>query len=843
LEARRSLAALAALLALALVVYWRPIVDGFVLLGFDPFVYFYPLMSYRDARLRELDLPLWVPDYFAGAPFLANPQTGVLYPPNWLTVWLDAPRAYVWQAFGHSAWMAVGGFVVARRVIGVGALAALAAGAALGFGGYGQSLVSHLNQLQAAAWLPWAVLALSSRRPAALGLVLALQLLAGHAQMSFMTGALLLVLAALLPGAGAAVPRLGVLAAGGAVAGLLAAPQLLLTLELSGQGIRAGGMSYRDAVAFSLPPWVLPISLLPVYTHLGQPSSEWVGYVGTSGVVLAAFGLVAGPRRVAWLLGGIALAALLLALGQFDPLYPVLYRIVPGLSLFRVPARWLFVYSFAVAMLVGLGVQAVAASGGWRLLGRVGAFALAVALPFGAYALLVRAFPLQWPSAAVVWAWVALAVLGLTIVGLGVRGGRWAAPVLVVGLAAELVVASWPMEVNRAGPPEAYSSLRPTEAHLRTLIANAPGGPWRTLAITDSGFDPGDLELLRSQVAGLLPPERVEEWVAAVKHKDTLTPSLSLSFGIPSIDGYDGGVLPLRSYVALKELFPLKAANLNDGRLGIQLDRLPAVDLLSWLNVRWVVMDRHRDLWADGVYYDRAVTSIVPTGGEIVLDGVPASARATSVGVVARPSGVGSSLLEVEVVGREGVARAGVLLDPSGRPIRLGLGGQPRAIERVVLRATGGPVEVGGLTLVDETTGADWPVPAAPGLRFTALGDVKVYENTRALPRAFSVDRDGAVELLSYGPERVELRADLARPGRLVLTDAAYPGWSAEVDGAEAPVLLAEGGMRAVEVGAGAHAVVLRYWPTRLTLGLTLSAIGLGASLVLWRVAGPSGRT
>jgi hypothetical protein len=844
LEARRSLAALAALLALALVVYWRPIVDGFVLLGFDPFVYFYPLMSYRDARLRGLDVPLWVPEYFAGAPFLANPQTGVLYPPNWLTVWLDAPRAYVWQAFGHSAWLAAGGFVVARRVFGVGALAALAAGVVLGFGGYGQSLVSHLNQLQSAAWLPWAVLALSSRRAAALGPVLALQLLAGHAQMSFMTGGLLLVLAALLPHAGGVAPRLGQLAAGGVVAGLLAAPQLLLTLELSGQGIRAGGMSYRDAVAFSLPPWVLPISLLPVYTHEGQPSSEWVGYVGTSGAVLAAVGLVAGPRRVAWLLGGIALAALLLALGQFDPLYPALYRVVPGLSLFRVPARWLFVYSFAVAMLVGLGVQAVVAGGAWRgLLGRVGGVALVVALPFAAYALLVREFPLRWPTAEAVWAWVILAALGSTIVGLGVRGWRWAAPVLVVGLAAELAVASGPMEVNRVGPPEAYSSLRPTEAHLRTLIANAPGGPWRTLAITDSGFDPGDLELLRSQVAGLLPPELAEEWVAAVKHKDTLTPSLSLSFGIPSIDGYDGGVLPLRSYVALKELFPLKAANLNDGRLGIQLDRLPAVDLLSWLNVRWVVMDRHRDLWADGIYYDRAVTTVVPVGGEVVLDGVPARARATSVGGVARPVGGGPAALEVEVAGRDGVVRVGVSLDAGGHPRRLALGGPPRAVERVVLRATGGPVEVSGVTLVDETTGADWPVPAAPGLRFTALGDVKVYENTRALPRAFPVDPDGTVELLSYRPERVELRARLARAGRLVVTDAAYPGWRAEVDGAEAPVLLAEGGMRAVEVGAGEHAVVLRYWPTGLAHGLALSALGLAASLVLWRVAGPTGRT
>src|SRR5262245_25762287 len=138
-------------------------------------------MTYRDARLRVGELPLWVPDYFLGAPFLANPQTGVLYPPNWLTVWLEAPRAYAWQAFGHALGMALGGYLFARHALGVGALAALAAAGALAFGGAGQSLFGHLNQLQAAAWLPWAALLAdrawlrrSPRLAALLGVVLAL---------------------------------------------------------------------------------------------------------------------------------------------------------------------------------------------------------------------------------------------------------------------------------------------------------------------------------------------------------------------------------------------------------------------------------------------------------------------------------------------------------------------------------------------------------------------------------------------------------------------------------------------------------------------------------------------
>lgn len=179
------------LAAATLAVYWELIVRGFVLLSFDAFVFFYPLMARRDARLRAGELPLWEPGYFLGAPFLANPQTGVFYPPNWLTVFMDPPRAYAWQAFGHSLLLALGVYLVARRVLGLSAPGGLAAGLIGALGGYGQSLVGHVNQLQGAAWLPIALLLAdralltrSGRPVAVLGVVLALQLLAGHAQQS-----------------------------------------------------------------------------------------------------------------------------------------------------------------------------------------------------------------------------------------------------------------------------------------------------------------------------------------------------------------------------------------------------------------------------------------------------------------------------------------------------------------------------------------------------------------------------------------------------------------------------------------------------------------------------------
>ena len=61
----------------------------------------------------------------------------------------------------------------------------------------------------------------------------------------------------------------------------------------------------------------------------------------------------------------------------------------------------------------------------------------------------------------------------------------------------------------------------------------------------------------------------------------------------------------------------------------------------------------------------------------------------------------------------------------------------------------------------------------------------------------------------------------------LILTDRAYSGWQAELDGKVVPIQLANGFTRAVNIPPGRHKVVFRYVPRSLFLGLSLSALGL----------------
>jgi Bacterial membrane protein YfhO len=76
----------------------------------------------------------------------------------------------------------------------------------------------------------------------------------------------------------------------------------------------------------------------------------------------------------------------------------------------------------------------------------------------------------------------------------------------------------------------------------------------------------------------------------------------------------------------------------------------------------------------------------------------------------------------------------------------------------------------------------------------------------------------------------VEVRAR-AR-GQLVLLDAFYPGWRAEVDGRSTPIRPANGAFRAVAVGPGRHKVHFSYRPASVIAGGVISLVALGVLVV-----------
>jgi hypothetical protein len=75
--------------------------------------------------------------------------------------------------------------------------------------------------------------------------------------------------------------------------------------------------------------------------------------------------------------------------------------------------------------------------------------------------------------------------------------------------------------------------------------------------------------------------------------------------------------------------------------------------------------------------------------------------------------------------------------------------------------------------------------------------------------------------------ERVAADVNSDAAGILVLADLNYPGWAATVDGRPAPILAADGYLRAVALTPGAHRVEFRYRPVSLYVGGALSLLAL----------------
>jgi hypothetical protein len=85
----------------------------------------------------------------------------------------------------------------------------------------------------------------------------------------------------------------------------------------------------------------------------------------------------------------------------------------------------------------------------------------------------------------------------------------------------------------------------------------------------------------------------------------------------------------------------------------------------------------------------------------------------------------------------------------------------------------------------------------------------------------------GQVRSVARGAEALAVEGEAVGPALLVVNDAWWPGWEAEIDGVPATILVADGLVRAVPFPAGRHRLVMRYDPPEVRQGLALSGLGL----------------
>ena len=335
--------------------------------------------------LRSGQWPVWSSALCSGLPLAGSPAD----PLSLLTFGLLPPAAAL-DAFVVALLLiaAHGTYSLACQLTADRAGALLAAIAFAGSGFFAAQLM-HLGIIATVAWLPVGLLLLDRALPgpmfaagapgrqnldlALYGLVLANQTLAGFPQTAYYCvltygafGLFRIGRAWWSDGTRAHWPMAGRFAFA-SLLGVAAGSVVMLPLSaLAGMSDRGLDLGYAWAAAWSYWPPDIMMFLAPSYagdvatnTYL-TPGFFWedYGYLGLLPALLAAYGAVHKRRPASLVFIKVAtVVAFLFVLGRYTPVYRFAYELIPGMSRFRGPTRFLFIVELGLALLGGIGLS------------------------------------------------------------------------------------------------------------------------------------------------------------------------------------------------------------------------------------------------------------------------------------------------------------------------------------------------------------------------------------------------------------------------------------------------------------------------------------------------------
>jgi hypothetical protein len=786
------------LLVLPLALLWRWLFLGEVLFWGTLMLQFWPWYYLVKMSLLAGEWPLWNPLLGNGAPLLANLQTGVFYPLNLLYLLLPIEHGLTFSVVLHLALAGLWMFFYVRR-LGLQPFAATLSALTYMLSGYIVGRTQFAVMVNAAAWLPlllWLGDRLATRRRRLdilwLALALAVQLLAGHAQLWFYSLWLIgpYVIFRSWPQRSRPVsepasqpsnvakdntpvhsfwggrfrlhpsltyPLLGLTIAV-TLAVLLSAVQLLPTAEFANQSPRSSGAERTFALTYSFWPWRLLTLLAPNF--FGHPAEDnywgyanyWEdhAYLGILPFLLALIGVWNYGMRKAWgpdpadepqassswrvvpFFAAVIPISLILAMGWNTPIYLWVFDFVPGFAFFQAPARLLIWYTAAMAVLAGVGAQSFkltpASRRGWQRL-LVAAIGLIIAGVAGSFILTGRS---QTFLTATTMLGLGLAAATILLLQRPKRGWPARERVWQGGVLAlvalDLLWAAWP--------------LLPTipAAIFRQPIASATFLQTRPQAYrfyVDETFDYNTKfeGYFRFQSFG---PNDLSYWQSL---KETLIPNLGVYVGLASSNNYDP--LVVGRWQRLTDL--LKEAG------GPQQAKL-----LALMNIGYFIDDGSvrvgPTVYTNEIFTIQQVPEPLPRA-YFVSQVFPAKSEAEAVSRLTSPD-----------------------FDYHREVIIMG-----GAVELEALRQTQGQAE----------------------------------------------EKRAAVTVIEQRPNRVSLAVDAPEAGFVILTDVFFRGWQATLDGQPAQIWPANLAFRAVAVEAGTHEIIFSYRPRSFTIGLWVSVITL----------------
>jgi hypothetical protein len=875
--------------------------------------------------LRQGVLPLWNPGLFGGMPLLASINTGALYPPNWIFA-LFSPGLAMNLVVITTFHLALCGTYLYGRAVKLSRTGALIAGTAFAFGGYLVMSLGQTSNIATAAWLPWVLLAIEKLyqrvtwRWVALGAsFVALQFFAGVPQITWytllVTGAYFLysvVIRKQLQPRRRFISAAIVMAVCGA---LLAAAQLLPLRELQLQGGRAA-ISYEYFSAFSFPPQQMISLVFPFFfggaTFAPYRVPYWgrdaiyvtCGYTGILSLLLGLIAIIRSRQQklvIFW--SGIALVSLLLSFGSYLPfgLDHLLYYL-PVYNLFRASFRHMFEFTFAIGILAGYGATHLSQE----------------ALPKA------KQGPLL--ATAVLAIIVSSALIGCRFLPASLNTPEILAPLSFFALSVAVI---WNY-VWRHSPVSAGLLML---VLLGDLMSYGHFLEWPTYKfnVTEKLADPAPVAHIKMREADLnsfrflsYTPQPFGPNYESLNY-----PNNSLARGLQSANGYD--VLRLQRPAAV--MGDMNAEGVVQNRQAFSI-----VDQgFNLFNIKYLLFERqpltvNSNGVAKGVEYEGVrfreqylelhlskggKQELLPGSSTFATELVSVSTMSNSTAIPNNEPVVRVTLhtKDGQVIQRElqagrdtsewaydradvssviKHARAHVIESwPEtheaggfqGHRYLARLRFERAEIERVELDYLLPEAEVVIMraSLYDSTNGLSAPLDPSflspeRWQKIAGFGAVDLYQNLKALPRAWFVKRvvtapraevlrtiregkepDGrpfdpaetalleqedlgeqantpktfeqttvpAVSLVHYDSQRIELKAHTAQAGFLILSEVYYPGWEARVDSVPIPVYRANYALRGLEVPAGAHNITFIYKAPSFRQGALITGLGI----------------
>ncbi|MBI5034086.1 MAG: YfhO family protein [Chloroflexi bacterium] len=885
--------ALAFLILVPFVLFWQVTLGQGVWFGNDIVRTYYPLGVELSRALNAGRIPLWSPGLYGGFPILADAQIGALYPLNLILFrFLPSHLAVSYSMLLHLAWAAVGMYLLMRS-FGLRISSALLAGLVFSLNGFMLARLEHATVLTTSAWLPWIVFLQHNFQRAwlqkdskariwffLLTLSIGMQLLCGFPQIAFMS-LLTVGLVGLVgrwwwnnndskssPQDRLSLAKSIVLAAFWIalpifLGAAMVAAQLLPTAELVGYSVRGSTLDAKFLTSYSLPPEAVSQFIFPFLR--GEPAesqnNEYWAYLGLVPFALAILAPFLRRDKRTFFFAIFALVALSLTLGTVNSLYNLLYQL-PGFNLFRVPARYLLLFVFAVAILAAVAFDEL--SNRLKNLPGSMARALLVSVVLGLSTIasiwLAQTQPIEfwlraWQilpfiftviAAGLLFALRANRVKALTfqalIVGVTLFDLASAAPVftLTLGLitnpanvavvprslaAMDLAPGDGRIYTNDGimpSPPAIRASLFP---NLALVYGKESTQAYSSLALTrqsDYFFNPSPVMFNiantryfavplepRPQTKSLAPNSRLA--IDVINNEEIFPATLAAGITVTSFtehaeelaDGTPIGELVIRRHDARVESFPMRAGiETGDWDWARKNIRYSQIRIARTFSGFWRSFGRNFQGNTYSAHFAFDPSEIV---GINIRTFDPAVGLTIERVILTDPQGKEISL--AKLIGKNGFA---VTFLSDTAAIWQNLDVLPRAF---IVHAA----EIAN----DDRAYERMREPAFPTNRLILLNDGKPMQE----------DGDPSAQdnvlILRYEPERVELIAETNRAGYLFLADSWYPGWNAYVDGNLTPIQRANVLFRAVPIEPGKHQVVFEYRPQSFVIGATISIISV----------------